>query len=316
MRTYQIIFFCLLFCISGCTHPNESSDKEKTLHIKEYTQKQTNNPYTFHGIKEPTDKVNFLIVGVDSRGEKKSRSDVIMVAQYHKKAHHLRLVSIMRDSYVTIPAANTAYPKNKINAAYYMGGPELLRKTIAKNFHIDIHHYIEIDFQGFVHTVDLLAPKGITVDLPQSIISDMGMQKKPGIQKLNGQELLDYARFRHDAESDFGRIKRQQEILLTLKDTLFSEITSLNGVLTLPQLAKNLSEHISTDLSIEDLIRFTSDFTLHPITDIDTLRIPVENGYTNKRVRHAGLVLEINEELNQEAMRSFLIEAPTPVNHE
>ena len=309
-----IIGFMIAIFLSSCTQDEKPVKEEKNISIEEKGNYKTSNPYVFTKIEEPSDKVNFLIVGVDSRGEKKSRSDVIMIAQYHKKSHHLRLVSIMRDSYVAIPAANLAHPQNKINVAYYLGGPELLRKTIMQNFGIDIHHYIEIDFQGFAHVVDLLAPEGISVDLTPDIIADMGMQKKPGIQKLHGRELLDYARFRHDAQSDFGRIARQQEVLLALKNTLFSQISTFQGIMTLPQLARDLSEYVSTDLSIEEVIKFASELSLHPIEKVETLRIPVENGFINKRVEHAGLVLELKEEMNQEAMKSFLIEAPTPVN--
>lgn len=311
-----MICFCIpLLLLTSCTQNEEPVKEEKIISIEEKDNQKTFNPYTFTKINEPADKVNFLIVGIDSRGEKNARSDAIMVAQYHKKSHNLRLVSIMRDSYVCIPAAQITHPKNKINTAYYLGGPELLRKTITQNFGIDIHHYIEIDFQGFVHIVDLLAPEGISVNLTSDIISDMGMHQKPGKQKLHGKELLDYARFRHDVQSDFGRIQRQQKVLLELKNTLFTQMTTFQGIMTLPQVAKQLSEYVSTDLSIEEVIKLASEISLHPIEQVETLRIPVENGFINKRVKHAGLVLELKEEMNQEAMKSFLIEAPTPVHH-
>ena len=312
-------FICMLlifFSIGGCSHSNKSSQNQSNPPVNPNQQMQTNDPYHFHGAKEAKDKVNFLIVGIDSRGEKHSRSDAIMVAQLHKKSHHLRLVSIMRDCYVDIPETNSPYKKNKINAAYYLGGPELLRQTIEKNFHFDIHHYIEIDFQGFVQMVDLLAPDGIEVRLTEAIIQDMNMTQKPGIQKLHGQELLEYARFRHDAQSDFGRIARQQEVLLALKEQLTNQISSVEGVMTMPKIAQELFKYMTTDLSIDEMLLLASDLALHPIACIETMRIPVENGFTNKRVRHAGLVLELNEELNQAAVRSFLIEAPTPVNQD
>lgn len=310
--TMFICFFSTCFLLVGCD--NDSNNNSTYKQNIPLDSAKTTDPYHFTGTKEPKDKVNFLIVGVDSRGEKNSRSDAIMIAQLHKKSHQLRLVSIMRDCYVEIPSANSIYAKNKINAAYYQGGPELLRKTIEKNFNLDIHHYIEIDFQGFVQTIDLLAPNGITVNLTENIIRDMNMNQQPGKQNLHGQELLDYARFRHDAKSDFGRIARQQELLLSLKDALATNIATVEGLITLPKIAKELSQYIATDLSLDEIILFASDLALHPIANIETMRIPVENGFINKRVKHAGLVLELKEELNQAAVHSFLIEAPTPVN--
>jgi polyisoprenyl-teichoic acid--peptidoglycan teichoic acid transferase len=125
-------------------------------------------------VKEDIDQINILLLGIDSRGEEHSRTVTIMIAHYDAKNHQPKLVSIMRDSYVNIPG----HGKQKINAAYAFGGPELLRKTIKENFDIDVNYYAIVDFKGFPKVVDPIAPNGIEVDIPlEKIINEKLVEK-------------------------------------------------------------------------------------------------------------------------------------------
>ncbi|WP_029427477.1 LCP family protein [Bacillus sp. 95MFCvi2.1] len=264
---------------------------------------KANNPHLFQGIKQEKNIWNILIIGSDSRGEQQARADTIMIAQYNKKENTAKLASIMRDSYVEIPSYDKKY--NKINAAYYYGGPELLRKTIQHNFGIDVSHYVTIDFEAFVKIVDTIAPEGIEVNVTQTIIDDMGLHVKPEIQPLHGKDLLKYARFRHDSESDFGRVKRQQEVLRALKQTLTDKVHSIDGVLNLPIMAHELSPYIKTNLDIPTLFSLGNNILFQPIDKIETMRIPIDNEYESALTKHAGSVLKINPETNKEAIQKF-----------
>lgn len=119
--------------------------------------------FEFNGEGSDLDEVNILVLGIDSRGEDHSRSDSMMVIHYNKKQKQPKLISIMRDSYVDIPG----YDKQKVNAAYAYGGPELVRKTLKESFDLDINYYAVIDFKGFAKIVDAVAPDGIEVDVPK-----------------------------------------------------------------------------------------------------------------------------------------------------
>ncbi len=145
-----------------------------------------------------------------------------------KRQIDVKLVSIMRDTYVDIPD----HGKHKINAAFAFGGPELVRKTIKQNFDIDIQYYAIVDFTGFSKIVDVIAPDGIEVDIPYAMSHGIGMTLQPGNQFLNGDQLLGYVRFRHDIQSDFGRVERQQEALSKLKE----QAVSIHSLLNLPKL--------------------------------------------------------------------------------
>src|SRR5690606_27198972 len=145
----------------------------------------------------------------DARGEERSRADTIMMAQYHPDKGTYKLISFMRDMYVDIPG----HGKNKINAALALGGPELLRKTIKENFDVEIQYYSIIDFEGFVHLIDEAFPNGVEVEVEKRMSANIGVTLEPGLQRLDGEHLLGYVRFRQDAVGDFGRVERQQKVM-------------------------------------------------------------------------------------------------------
>jgi polyisoprenyl-teichoic acid--peptidoglycan teichoic acid transferase len=243
-------------------------------------------------------KINVLLLGVDSRGEEKSRTDTIMIAQYDTKKNTAKLVSVMRDIYVDIPD----YESYKVNTAYFLGGPELLRQTLQENFGVDIHYYALVDFKGFQEVVNTLSPDGIEINVEKSMSKNIGVSLEPGLQKLDGAELLGYARYRHDAQGDFGRVERQQEVMNVLKD----EFVSLNGVTKLPKLVGTVQPYIETNIGGGEILGLLKDFIVNTPEDIETLTIPIEGSYTNESYSHAGSVLEIDMEENKQAIDEFL----------
>ena len=143
-----------------------------TLQALNQPLKKAEANQSFQGEKNihKTDSINVLLLGSDSRGEEQARTDTIMVAHYNPQTHKVKLISLMRDMYVSIPD----HRQQKLNAAYTLGGPDLLRETIKENFGLDIHYYATVDFQGFEKAVDLLAPNGIKVDVPYEMTAGMG----------------------------------------------------------------------------------------------------------------------------------------------
>ena len=248
------------------------------------------------------DTVTILAIGIDTRGEEKSRSDAILVTQYDQQTKSMKIASIMRDSYVKIPTYSKGY--NKLNMAYYLGGKELLVKTIQDNFNIAIDHVVEIDFEGFTYVVDAIAPKGIEVDVPVEMIADMNMKVEPGKNNLHGEDLLKYVRFRHDSNYDFGRVKRQQEVLLKLKDELTNEV-SFKQLAGLPKVIEGAMQYVTSDLSVSQTLSLASMVALNPINEVETITIPLENSYVNKRYEHAGEVLQMDFTQNIEALNGF-----------
>jgi LCP family protein required for cell wall assembly len=181
----------------------------------------------------------FLLVGSDSRaGLTKAeqrrlgtgstggqRTDTIMLV-YVPLTGKPALISVPRDSYVDVPRNG----KNRINAAYAFGGPELLVQTVEQNTGLRIDGYMEIGFGGFVNVIDAL--DGIRMCLPNAIKDrDSHLDLPKGCQTLSGTEALGYVRMRKaDPRGDFGRVERQREMLAAVAAKAASPATVLNPV--------------------------------------------------------------------------------------
>ncbi len=252
--------------------------------------------YEFNGKKDQYGGTNILVLGSDARGNEKSRSDTIMIAHYVPDQDSYKIISIMRDCYVNIPG----HGKNKINAAFAFGGPELLRKTIKENFNIDLQYYTIVDFQGFVHLVDTAFPEGVKMDVEKKMSADVELE--PGVQMLDGEHLLGYVRFRHDAVGDFGRVARQQKVLKEVAD----QITSVQTVPKLPKLVGGMIPFINTNMDTGDILFMGKNLLMNKNRTIETLRIPVDHSFDNDRISGIGDVLTIDLEANKAAIDEFL----------
>jgi len=249
----------------------------------------------FKGADLQFGEINVLLIGSDTRGDE-GGSDALMIAHYNQTTNHVKIVSIMRDTYVDIPD----YGKNKINAAFAFGGPELVRKTIKQNFDIDVNYYAIVDFEGFPKIADLLAPNGIDVDIPYEMSYGIGTTLFPGEQTLHGDQLLAYVRFRHDRLSDFGRVERQQEILTKVKEQI-----SFQSLLNLPKILGVAEAYIDTNVDNKTILAIGKGLMEGKSNGVDTLRIPVASSFENKHV-HVGAVLDIDLEKNKSALEKFL----------
>ncbi|MBR7796265.1 LytR family transcriptional regulator [Agaribacter marinus] len=251
----------------------------------------------FEGEEVQFGEIKVLLIGTDAREEEKGRSDTLMIGYYNQHTHQIKIVSLMRDTYVEIPG----YGMQKLNAAYSFGGPELLRKTIKHNFDININYYATVDFNGFPKIIDLVAPDGIKVNIEKEMSKGIGMTLHPGEQILHGDQLLGYVRFRKDSQNDFGRVERQQEVLSKLKD----QALRINQLVKLPKILGATNAYIDTNVNTQILYSIGKGLLTHSNEGVETLRIPTENSYTNLHV-DAGAVLNIDLEKNKQALKAFL----------
>ncbi|WP_404409436.1 LCP family protein [Jeotgalibacillus malaysiensis] len=243
-------------------------------------------------------KRNVLLIGVDSRGEEKSRSDTMMIAQWDDDTDTVKLVSLMRDIYVEVPE----YGPYKLNTAFYLDGPELLRKTIDHNFDIPIHDYIIVDFKAFETAVDTIAPNGVDINVEKAMSEKIGVSLEAGQQKLNGQELLGYARFRADSEGDFGRVNRQQQVI----EALIDHTVSVSSIARAPKTIGAVQPYLQTSLSESAKLTMFSSILFSGGGEVERLTVPIEGSYTTPRYEAAGSVLELDWAANQAAIKEFL----------
>lgn len=286
-----LLLFILIFGL--CFWRYQAGVKEATEKLGEKTPVET-----FNGVKSADGSTNILLVGSDQRPQENqpSRSDTIMILHLGKHQKKPKLVSIMRDTYVTIPG----HGKNKINAAYAYGGAELLRQTLKENFNLDTRYYVRVDFSSFEEVIDALYPKGVKINAEKAINLD-GVTINPGEQKMEGHVLLQYARFRKDEESDFGRIRRQQQVI----DALIQQAKNPATLLHLPKAMGAAMTYTSTNLPTSYALGQGISYLFKGAKGVDRLAIPVENSWQYGNYPDAGSVLEINFEKNQQSLADF-----------
>jgi polyisoprenyl-teichoic acid--peptidoglycan teichoic acid transferase len=204
---------------------------------------------------------NTLLVGIDRRPDGKGAglADTILVARFERASGHAGIISIPRDLWVTIPG----YGDNRINtvpvvAARSKQSPiELFSRVIEDTLGLPVAHGIFIDLGLFERSVDLVG--GVEVDVPcpiQDVFHDTRVEG--GRRKLElaaGRALLDgptaamYVRSRH-GRSDFGRSRRQQALLLGLRERVLAR----EGIALLPELLSEVETSIYTDLRRYELL--------------------------------------------------------------
>lgn len=166
----------------------------------------------------------YLLVGSDSRegltaAERKAlgvggnasgrRTDSIILVHTPSGSGKPVLISVPRDSYLPIPG----HGRNKVNAAFAIGGPTLLAKTLEQATGLPIDGYVEIGFGGFAGVVDSLG--GVEVCVKRAIKDAKAhIDLKKGCQTLDGKNALGYVRARYsDPKGDLGRAERQRQFL-------------------------------------------------------------------------------------------------------
>lgn len=262
---------------------------------------QSQDPIEFTGdsldVKNPTIE-NILVLGSDTRGEEKSRTDTMMLVSWNKETDEVKVISFMRDIYADIPG----YKSTKLNTAYFLGGVQLVKDTVTSMFGIPVHHYALIDFESFETLVDIVAPNGVEIEVEKDMSEKIGVTLKKGIHKLNGKELLGYARFRADKEGDFGRVARQQKVMEALKEEVFKPV----NVVHYPKFAGALQGYVQTDYSSAEEVKRVLSLAASGGVEIEKLTIPVEHSYQFSSYEGVGSVIEIDVEQNKKALSEFI----------
>jgi LCP family protein required for cell wall assembly len=221
-----------------------------------------------------TSRVNILLMGLDYRdweaGDGPPRTDSMMLFTYDPATGTAGILSIPRDLWIEVPG----FGHQKINAAYQLGegahlpggGPGLAVKTVEQFLGITINYYGQIDFSAFERFVDLIG--GVKIDVQQrvkvQIIGEDGERViKPGVQVLNGAYALAYARARHTDDGDFDRARRQQEILLAIRQQLLREEVRYLIVTHAFEIYQDLSSGINTNMTLDEMLKL--GFTLRNV---------------------------------------------------
>jgi LCP family protein required for cell wall assembly len=164
----------------------------------------------------------------------RDRTDTMMLVTINPRTDQASVLSIPRDSRVYIPGVGLT----KINEANYFGGPKLAVKLVEETLHVPVDYYAETTMWNFEKIINSIG--GLTVDVTQpmhygGVGNPLDINLNPGVQHLNGQQVLEYVRFRAEPLGDISRIQQQQYIVkLILKKLLTPQyITHLPSVVSM-----------------------------------------------------------------------------------
>ena len=211
--------------------------------------------------KSITEPFTMLLMGIDSTDEVLEKNaiangDTLILITFNPKTLNATMISIPRDSYVPI-ACWSDKAENKItHAAGY--GTDCMMQTIENYFGINIDYYAKINFKGLVKLVDAVGGVEVNVDASQTLCTDdssRGSQVciEPGLQTLNGEQALVYARNRKQlVNGDFGRGLHQQEIVMALLDKM-KNITKVSSFM---DILDTISNSLDTNLTTKQILSF------------------------------------------------------------
>lgn len=286
---------------------------------------------TFNG-KDTKDGVNILILGSDQRVSQESteaRTDSIIVVNVGNKEGKIKMVSFMRDTLVNIKGASeTDYSQDlKLNTAFNIGeqnnhqGAELMRQTLKRNFDIDIKYYAMVDFETFAAGVDTLFPDGVKINTKFSTVDgkkvssvqvpdDLRMDKdgnvpnqtiKVGKQQMDGRTLLNYARFRKDDEGDYGRTKRQQQVIQAIMKQVKNPISLFKG----SEALGKVYSLTSTNMSMTDMLDLGLSNAGSFKNGINSQTIPSDGDWIDSYDLYGGQGIEIDFDSYQDKLKEL-----------
>ncbi len=211
--------------------------------------------------KNELDRLNVLILGIRGVNDPNGGllSDTIMVVSLEPKTGKVALISIPRDLYVEMPHHNF---ENKINEVYVHGiededwkrGLRYSKETVEDVTGLDIHYSTSVDFKAFKEIIDIFGGVTITLDRPFSEKNQFaeGVIELPaGRQVIDGDTALLFVRARFST-SDFDRAKRQQQVLLAIKEKAFS-LDVLSNPAKIISILNSLGNHVKTDAELWEI---------------------------------------------------------------
>lgn len=281
---FRIWLFFILFIVlfyAGCAAyrhfslaawPTDANSYDlKTLQPKNFGFFAAVKNFVFHGDNylqgQSEDRVNILLLGIGGPGHDGAYlTDTNIILSIKPSTKEVAMISVPRDLGVNIDGHGI----RKINSASAFGeaqtpgqGGEYARKIFEKTFNIPLPYYVRVDFKAFEELIDEVG--GIVVDVPEAFTDSeypgpnftyQTISFNDGVQNMNGETALQYARSRHGNNSegsDFARARRQQLILNSLKEKLLSFGTYTNPV-RVQKMLTSLNTHVQTNLDFGQLM--------------------------------------------------------------
>lgn len=280
-------------------------------------QQSAAEPQELPDVVQAQGRVNVLLLGIDQRADDPGpyRTDTMILVSMDPATNTAAMLSIPRDLWVTIPG----YGENRINTAHLIGdaqdypggGVALAQKTVWYALGVPVHYYVRINFDGFERLVDAIG--GITVDVKQAIHDKeypdghygiMTIDIPAGVQQMDGQTALQYARSRHGT-GDFDRMGRQQAVILAARDKALSLAIPLSS---LPKMLDIAGDSVKTNLSIKEMYALAE--MVRELSRDDIRYGVIDDSMTTTVITPQGWMVEVPEWDNVRVLVDELFPAP------
>lgn len=263
---YGSFFAYKLYSVSKKVNIGTDRDPSVSETLKSFSDSR---PISLDGASDG--RINILLLGMAGKGKPgQYLTDTLMVASLDLENDRIALLSLPRDLYVEIPENGI---RTKINSVYQYSfnasqkdvqiASETIKETVSEITGLNMHYFVILNFDGFEKAIDDIGGINIMNErdiydtrYPGPNYSYETFELSKGFHKLDGATALKYARQRHgDPEGDFGRAKRQQQIIQATKSKIFSAGTMFD-VFALNKLLDTLGENIQTDISTSEFADF------------------------------------------------------------
>jgi LCP family protein required for cell wall assembly len=213
---------------------------------------------------------DIVLMGIDARPGQGylTRADSVMLLNITPGKMKVSLLSIPRDVFIQVPDMG----EQRINTINMLGeytlegttGPKLMKASLKESFGVNVENYVRLDFNGLIDLVDAVG--GVDINVPKLIIDYEYPTKEggittirfePGLQHMDGERALEYARTRH-ADGDYQRAARQQQVV----DAIIKKLSDPRQVVRWPLIARAIHSHVDTDLSTWDMVRLAPAWLL------------------------------------------------------
>lgn len=210
------------------------------------------------GLWQGQERITILVLGIDQRPHESpetARTDAMMLLTLDPATRTAGMMSIPRDLYVPLPNRG----QDRINTAHVYGGPKYAVQAVEYNFGIPVHHYVRVNFTALAALIDLVG--GVEVYAERAIEDPSYPDDRYGYDPfvlpagwhiLDGKTALKYARTRHGA-SDLDRMRRQQQIVMALREKLRTTDAAMKVLPQAPQILEALRQSVQTDLSTVEI---------------------------------------------------------------
>lgn len=261
---------------------------------------------------------SYLLVGIEEIWGAKN-TDTMMLVSVNTKDKTIKLTSFLRDTLVSIPD----HKRNKLNAAYAIGGMDMLTEVISSTYDITIDGYAYANFEAFEKVIDLIG--GVDIELGKKeaqYLNTTNYISKPEYRKvnagwnhLNGNQALGYCRVRKVVtlggfNNDYGRTVRQRRVITAA----FNKVKDM-GLLDIYNLLKEATGYIVTNIPNDEITELISTVYEEGISTVEEARLPYDGMFYDSGIKGIegityGLVIDGHEDEIKEKFHSFIFNDP------